>query len=81
MKTSADEHAILDTNVIIYAADVRAPQYRAARQLSEKLGVKGADVFDLAIAATAIRAEIKIIYTFDAQIFSRVPGLEVREPS
>jgi predicted nucleic acid-binding protein len=147
MKTSADERAIIDTNVLVYAADVRAPQYAAAQalrdaaargeftaylttqivlefvsivtspkrvasprrvveawveirrlttafpvltfedddlravaQLSEDLAVKGADVFDLAIAATALRSGINIIYTFDARIFSRVPGLEVRQP-
>jgi predicted nucleic acid-binding protein len=147
MKTSADERAILDTNVLVYAADVRAPQHAAARalrdaaargafmghlttqvllefvsvvtspkrvvtpcsvteawaevrrlstafpvlalhdddvrmvgQLSEELRVKGADVFDLAIAATALRAGISIIYTFDARIFSRIARLQVREP-
>jgi predicted nucleic acid-binding protein len=147
MKTLADDRAILDTNVLVYAADVRAPQYNAARtlrdaaargefkgyittqvllefvsvvtsskrvtsprsiaeawtevrrlttafpvlalqdddirtvgRLSEMLNVKGADIFDLAIAATAFRAGIYIIYSFDTQMFSRIPGLEVRVP-
>ena len=147
MKTSVDERAIIDTNVLVYAADARAPQHAAAEalrdaaargefmgylttqvvlefvsvvtspkhvasprsvaeawaevrrlttafpvltleddairtvaQLSEDLGVKGADIFDLAIAATALRSGINITYTFDARLFSRVPGLEAREP-
>jgi predicted nucleic acid-binding protein len=53
---------------------------RTVGQLSEEPGVKGADVFDLAIAATALRAGISIICTFDARIFSRIAGLQVREP-
>jgi predicted nucleic acid-binding protein len=35
MKTSADERAIIDTNVLVYAADVRAPQYAAAQALRD----------------------------------------------
>ena len=135
-----DARAIIDTNVLVYAADARAPQHAAAQalrdtaahgefighlttqvvlefvsvvtsprrvasprgiteawaeirrlttafpvltledgdirtvaELSENLGVKGADVFDLAIAATALRSGVNVVYTFDPRVFARVP--------
>lgn len=148
MKTLDDAPAILDTNLLVYAGDVRSPQHAAAKavrdaaavgqfqgyvtvqillefvsvvtsakrvhsplsvsdawkevdriasaftvlaydlsvvkeagRIAQATGLKGADIFDATIAATALRHGIRVIYTFDAGVFGRVPGIEVREPS
>jgi len=44
------------------------------------LGIGGPQVFDLAIALTALGAGIGTVYTYDSTVFSKVPGITVREP-
>ena len=48
--------------------------------LGRTLGMKAQEVFDLAIGITAVEAGVGIVYTYDSTVFSRVPGLIVREP-
>jgi toxin-antitoxin system PIN domain toxin len=144
---SADDRALIDTNVLLYAADQDSPQheasialYRAATSgqiaacvtaqvlleyvavvtnprrvanaiaaeeawrdaevfldvfslieprpdhverlvaLAKSLGVKGPEVFDLAIAVTMLGAGVSTVYTYDSRLFGRVRGITVREP-
>ncbi len=46
----------------------------------QALGIKGPQVFDLAIALTALGAGVHTIYTYDSSVFSNVPGITAREP-
>ncbi len=48
--------------------------------LAKDLGIKGPEVFDLAIAATMLGAGVGTVYTYDSTVFSRVPGITVRTP-
>ncbi len=41
---------------------------------------RGPEIFDLAIAATALANGITTIYTYDQAVFSRVPGISVLTP-
>jgi predicted nucleic acid-binding protein len=48
--------------------------------LARQVRHRGAEVFDLAIAATMLAAGIQEIFTFDGAVFGRVPGVMVRAP-
>ena len=48
--------------------------------LGTMLGTRAQDVFDLAIAVTALESDVRTIYSYDSTVFSRVPGVTVREP-
>ena len=48
--------------------------------LAKELGIKGPEVFDLAIAATMLGAGVSTVYTYDSTVFSRVSGIQVRTP-
>lgn len=48
--------------------------------LGQSVPVRGSEVFDLAIAATALQAGVPVIYTYDPSVFGRVPGLTVLHP-
>ena len=48
--------------------------------LSRTASVRGPEVFDATIALTAIVSGIGVIYSYDPSVFSRVPGIEVKEP-
>jgi uncharacterized protein len=54
--------------------------FERVRVLVPKVKPKGAEVFDLAIAVTVLAAGSSVIYTFDAGVFARVPGVVVRAP-
>ena len=54
--------------------------FARASELGTNLGLKGADIFDLAIAITALHHKVTEVYTFDPVVFSRVPGITVRTP-
>jgi predicted nucleic acid-binding protein len=54
--------------------------FARASELGTNLGLKGADVFDLAIAITALHHKVTEVYTFDPAVFSRVPSITVRTP-
>ena len=41
---------------------------------------RGPEVYDMAIAATALAAGVNLIYSCDSTVFNRVPGITVREP-
>lgn len=49
--------------------------------LGRTLGTRAQDVFDLAIAVTALESDVRAIYSYDSTVFSRVPGMTVREPT
>ena len=55
--------------------------YARASKLAQSLKVARQDVFDLAIAITALYGDVSIVYTFDTSVFSRVPGMTVRTPT
>jgi predicted nucleic acid-binding protein len=57
-----------------------ADLFDQVRALVPTVKPKGAEVFDLAIAVTALSAGVRTIYTFDAGVFGRVPGMTVRAP-
>lgn len=57
-----------------------ATQVDDVMRLSQSLGVAGAEIHDLAIAATALQRGVSTVYSYDARVFSRVPGLTVRTP-
>ncbi len=40
----------------------------------------GPEIYDLAIAVTALAAGITDIYTYDTSVFGRVPGVTVKAP-
>lgn len=48
--------------------------------LGRTLGTRAQDVFDLAIAVTALESDVRAIYSYDSTVFSRVSGMSVREP-
>lgn len=50
-------------------------------RLLAKVPVKGAGVFDLFLAATMLTHGITAIATFNADDFSRIPGVEVFDPT
>jgi toxin-antitoxin system PIN domain toxin len=50
-------------------------------RLLAKVPVKGAGVFDLFLAATMLTHDITAIATFNAEDFSRIPGVEVFDPA
>jgi predicted nucleic acid-binding protein len=58
-----------------------ADLYQRASVLGRRLGLKMQDVFDLAIAITALESGVGIIYSYDSAVFSRVPGITVRVPT
>jgi predicted nucleic acid-binding protein len=75
--------AWIEVNRFMTAFPVLSPtsdDIREVGRLAESLNVSGPNIFDLSIAATALRAEVSIIYTYDDATFSRIPGLTVRKP-
>jgi predicted nucleic acid-binding protein len=82
------ERVLIDTNVLVYATDSASPRCPAASanlvarvsSLGTMLGTRAQDVFDLAIAVTALESDVRTIYSYDSTVFSRVPGVTVREP-
>lgn len=50
-------------------------------RLLVKVPVKGAGVFDLYLAATMLTHDVTAIATFNAEDFSRIPGVEVFDPA
>jgi predicted nucleic acid-binding protein len=55
--------------------------YARASAMGRSLNLARQDVFDLAIAITALEASVTTIYSFDMSVFSKVPGITVRVPS
>lgn len=48
--------------------------------LAKTLGIGRAQVYDLALAVTALDARVTTVYTYDSTVFSKVPGIIVKEP-
>lgn len=49
-------------------------------RLATTLDVRGADVYDLSHAATAIASGVLAAYSYDGAVFRRVAGFEVKTP-
>jgi len=78
------EEAWLVADSFAQSFDVLAPPadlYQRASVLGRSLGLRTQDVFDLAIAVTALGSSVGIIYSYDPAVFSRVPGITVRVPT
>jgi predicted nucleic acid-binding protein len=58
-----------------------ADLYQRASVLGRRLGLKMQDVFDLAIAITALESGVGVTCSYDSGVFSRVPGITVRVPT
>lgn len=50
------------------------------RALAEPLGIVAQDVFDVQIAATMLANGVSRVYTYDAGVLGRVPGITVVTP-
>lgn len=48
--------------------------------LAVHVSVKGPEIYDLAIAATALQSGVAVVYTYDLGVFGRVPGLTPLRP-
>jgi predicted nucleic acid-binding protein len=55
--------------------------YARASALARSLKLAKQDVFDLAIAITALHGDVSVVCTFDTSVFSRVPGMVARTPT
>ena len=80
-RTPAEAWAEVGKLRCAFAVILHAPTYLdKLEQLATILQPKGAEVFDLSIAATMLAAGINEIYTYDSAVFGKVPGLVVRTP-
>jgi len=61
--------SLLDTNVLVYAADTTSPFHPAAKGLRYK--VRKQEIFDLQLVATMLSNNISRIYTYDQEHFSK----------
>jgi predicted nucleic acid-binding protein len=54
--------------------------YARTSALAQSLKLARGHVFDLAIALTALNANVTTVWTFDVSVFTRVPGMTAHTP-
>lgn len=70
----------LDTNILAYVANTKAPQQRWI-ELVEERPVTNGGVFDLLHIAIMLAHQVTCIYTFNVGDFSWCSQIEVIDPS
>ncbi len=81
--SSTLEDAVADLLRYRHALAVIKPPPTLIEDVTElvmTLHLTSADIFDLVLAATMLANGVTTVYSYDAGVFGRVPGITVREP-